>query len=169
MFLPWADIPPPARVTLLSVVPGDVEAFHGQQVDVKVEAEGNADAATLFYTTADGTRVDQPIPLHRAEGAVHFAGQLPETDAGLQQDLHYHEQVGDALSPKYRVKVLATPTITVDSIEYHYPAYTGLATHRVEKQGDIEALEGTKVVIRATTNGDIKSCLLYTSDAADEL
>ena len=44
----------------------------------------------------------------------------------------------------------------IDSIDYHFPPYTEEQDHTIEGEGDIKALEGTRVTIHATANMDIK-------------
>ena len=47
------------------------------------------------------------------------------------------------------------PTILVDQVEYDYPPYTELPHRTIKGQGDIKALEGTRITLHATANLDI--------------
>ena len=58
---------------------------------------------------------------------------------------------------RFRIEVVAAPTIFVRTVEYKYPKYTGLLAQRVEQQGDLKGIEGTEVTIEAVTNTDIES------------
>ena len=60
----------------------------------------------------------------------------------------------------YALDVVAAPTISVNSLEYKYPAYTGLLAQRVEQQGDVKAIEGTQVTIHALANEPIQSAYI---------
>ena len=111
---------------------------------------------TLYYSTADGQSVDQtiallahrrgkPLPVHPAAGNL-----------GLQQDVSYRLAAGDCTTRPFRVEVQIAPAIVVDKIDYHYPDYTGCADRSVPGQGDLRALEGTRVTIHATANRDIQ-------------
>lgn len=155
---PWADIPAPTRVTIDNVVPGSTVAFHGDSVTVTAEVRGlRADeAVTLLYGTADGQIVDQAVPMERPQGDYRFRAVLPPRRAGLQQDHVYRIAAGDCATPAYRVEVQVAPSIAVESIEYEYPPYTGLGRATVPRQGDIRAIEGTTIRLRAAANRPIR-------------
>jgi len=159
MVLPWADVAAPTRVTIGNVRPGDVTVYHGEQVLVSAEAEGlRADEPLLLrYTTADGQSVDQAIPMAVPEGKYRFECTLPADDWGVQQDVRYYLAAGDCRTRQFTVTVETPPTIDVQSIEYHYPDYTGLANRTVPDQGDVRAVEGTEVTVRAKANRPIDS------------
>ena len=74
----------------------------------------------------------------------------------MQQDHRYYLAAGDCRTRRYRIEVRIAPTIVVDKVSYHYPAYTGMADQTVQRQGDLRAIEGTEVAIHATANGEIK-------------
>jgi hypothetical protein len=155
---PWARIAAPTRVTIEDVSPGDAEKFIGEFAAIAAKVKGlrEGEQATLHYTTADGQSVNQAITMNPAEGPNRYSATLPPGAAGLQQDYTYQITAGDGATQTYKLAVLIPPAITVDAIEYHYPPYTGLADRKVERQGDIRALEGTEVTIHATANQDIK-------------
>ena len=52
------------------------------------------------------------------------------------------------------------PVILVESIEYEYPPYTKLPKRVVERQGDIKAVEGTRITVRARANQPILAAVL---------
>ena len=87
---------------------------------------------------------------------LRFEGQLPSEQGGLQQSVTYRIQAGDAVSPTYRIEVSPAPHITVQRLEYEFPAYTKRPRQSDEGQGDIKALEGTRVTIRAKANQPIR-------------
>jgi hypothetical protein len=157
--LPWADIQPPTRVGILAVEPGTIQAFRGQRLDVSAEVSGLASdgEVRLVYSTADGQTVNQTIRMSIPADSQRHSCALPDNSAGLQQDLDYHIEAGDARTGTYRVTVVAAPTIVVQAVDYVYPDYTGLAPQHVEHQGDLKAIEGTRVTLHALANQDIKS------------
>ena len=52
-------------------------------------------------------------------------------------------------SPTYTLKVVELPYVQKLQLEYHFPAYTGLAPQKIEDGGDIAVLRGTEVRVRA--------------------
>jgi hypothetical protein len=157
---PWSGIPAPTRVTIgvEDVKPGDAVAFHGEFVTVSAKVRGvRGDAVELYYSTADGQNVDQRITMVRPEdGYRHeYRCRLPLEQQGLQQDVSYYLTAGDCRTRQFRIDVQTAPTILVDSIEYDYPDYTGLSDRVVKQQGDVRAIEGTRLTIRAAANRTI--------------
>jgi len=156
---PWADIAPPTRVRILDVEPGPAKAFHDHFVKVTAEITGlrRDEQPQVFYSTADGQLVAQSVPMNLPSGDHRHAAELPPSQGGLQQDMEYWIVAGDTETAHYPIRVLTTPSIIVEKIEYRYPRYTEVAPETVARQGDISAIEGTEVVITATANEDIKS------------
>lgn len=160
---PWSDRAAPTRVTLLGVKPGDTTAFHGEFVAVSAEMSGvePGEAVSVYYSTADGRSLDQKVPMALTDGGYrqHFECKLPAERLGLQQDVYYYITAGDCRAPQFgtfHIEVVAAPAILVEAIEYDYPPYTGLADRIVRRRGDIRAIEGTEVTIRAAANQVIK-------------
>ncbi len=160
--MPWADINAPTRTTIAEIEPGDSQAFRGQQVTVKARVEGQTSEGrvVLYYTTDDGQVVDRPVEMNLPVDGYKHACVLPSGDSALQQSLTYRIEAGDAKTRPFRLEVVAAPTIVVSEIRYKYPPYTGLVDHRVERQGDIKAIEGTMVTVVAVANQDIQSATI---------
>ena len=162
---PWAGIEAPTRVHIENVQPGDAVAFRGDTQPITAHITGLRDGedVTLMLSTADGQVVDDRVAMTRTGDDNLYGCDLPPGTAGsplgggLQQDTFYHIVAGDATTRQFKLEVQNAPTITVDEIEYHYPAYTGYRERTVKGQGDVKALEGTRVTIRATANMEIKS------------
>jgi collagen type III alpha len=154
---PWLGVAAPTRVTIDDVAPGNAEKYLGEFANVSAKVKGlrEGEPVTLLYSTADGQSVNQAIPMS-SEGLNRYSATLPPSSLGLQQDYEYHLAAGDCTTPAFKIEVLIPPAITVDSIDYHYPQYTGIADRSVARQGDIRALEGTEVTIHATANQEIK-------------
>ena len=157
--MPWAEIGAPTRAMIDEVEPGDTRAFRGQQVVVSARVQGvpSDGKVTLFYTTSDGQTVDRAVDMPLAADGYKHACTLPAGESSLQQSLEYRIEAGDAVTKWYHLEVVAAPTLVVRSLEYKYPAYTGLLTQRVEHQGDLKALEGTEVTLDAIANQSIES------------
>ncbi len=155
---PWGAIDAPTRVVIKDVKPGDTMAYHGEQVAVSAEVKGlrTGEPITLIYNTADGQTIDQAVPMTRPEGRYRYECKLPPGNIGFQQDYEYCLVAGDCRTGTFEIKVQIAPTITVDRVEYDYPAYTGLARSVDERQGDVRAIEGTKVTVHASANQQIK-------------
>jgi hypothetical protein len=155
---PWSRIPAPTRVTIDDLRPGDTTAFFGDSVDVSALVGGLRDGepVTLLASTADGQSVDQPIPMSPVGEGNRFQCKLPPGDLGLQQDILYRLVAGDCNTPQFRIEVQIAPSILVDRVDYHFPPYTGQKDRTVLGQGDLRAIEGTRITLHATANQDIR-------------
>jgi hypothetical protein len=164
--LPWADLQPPSRVKIDEIEPGTTTKFRGEPVTIAASVEGLDDdePVMLYFTTADQQAVDQPVRMYSKEG-YRFSAVLPPDaspagNPGLQQDIEYRIEAGDAVSRTYRLSVIQAPNIVVERLDYAYPEYTRLAGETIERTGDVKAVEGTEVTIRALANQPIKSAWL---------
>jgi hypothetical protein len=155
---PLSDIARPSRVVIRDVTPGDTEVFHGRHVSVSAAVEGlrSGETPMLFYSTDDGQIVDASVEM-AIDDARRWRADLPPDGQGAQHNFRYYLRAGDAISEEYRVQVAAAPSITVRSVHYDYPSYTRRQPQTIEDRGDISALEGTRVTLRADANLPIQS------------
>ena len=157
---PWANIAAPTRVRILDLQPGNAEFAQGQFATIRARITGLRDdeQAWLITSTADRQQRERRVPLPSPAGDSQFVLPLPAADGlGLQQDLAYRIEAGDARSRPYRLRVVTAPTIVVRSVFYDYPEYTGYLDRQSPNTGDIRAIEGTKVRIQAVANLPIDS------------
>ncbi len=63
--------------------------------------------------------------------------------------IEYFVEANGVNSKHYNLKVVDLPYVQRLELEYHFPAYTGLAPQKVEDGGDIAVLKGTEVQVRA--------------------
>jgi len=163
VLMPWSDITFPSRVQILDVSPGNTSIARGEPLQISAELLGLEDdePAQLLYSTIDEQKVNQEIRMMAAAGSNRFECALPSRMAagevsGVQQDLTYWIEAGDARSPRYQVSVFARPTLVVSMLRYEYPAYTGYPSLEVQHTGDIRAIEGSRVTLMAQSNKPIR-------------
>lgn len=158
---PWSNIPVPSRVQIQDVQPGDTSAARGEQVIVTAEVLGKDEdePVRLVYSQTDGQIVDQEIVMTGSEDSLRYKCRLPGRIAmgsgGIQNDLTYRIEAGDARSPDYKISVFSQPTLVVERVRYEYPIYTGYPPREEEFAGDISAVEGTVVTLYAVANQPI--------------
>ena len=159
--VPWSDVARPARVEIREIDPGDLEVFFGsrQLVRALIGNSDDDDAVTIVFSTDDQQIVNQVVEMEEQVGGW-FATSLPPGDEGFQQSLTYHIEAGDAVSREYRLEVIPAPTIIVQRVDYAFPRYTRRAPQSVADQGDIRALEGTRVTIHARSNVPMQSAYI---------
>lgn len=156
--MPWKDIQRPSQVDILEVTPGNVDVFRGQTVQVTARVGGlkEGDTPVIEYSTLDGQFVDRRIAMQSDAGAGYFSGILSSSAGGVQQDLNYHILAGDAVSREFQVRAIEAPHIIVDRVEYDYPDYTLQPDVVMEGEGDIRAIEGTRITVHGRANQAIR-------------
>jgi len=159
---PWADIAKPSRVRIEDVQPGNVEVYQGEHVVVAADCYDlrRGEPVTVRYTTQDEQLGLQAATMQPTAGLLRHECRLPADEQGVQRDVTYWIEAGDARTAAYQVRVVPAPVILVDAIEYEYPAYTRLPKRVSERQGDIKAAEGTRVTVRARANQPIAAAVL---------
>lgn len=154
VILPWARIGAPTRVTIEKLTPGDTTAYQGDPLTVSAEVRGlqASEPVRVYYSSADGHSVDQSVDMSVPEGGFRYQADLPAGGTGLQENLLYWVAAGDSCTPKYQVEVQIPLAMVVDRVEYEYPAYTGLGKSLVLNDGNLSAIEGTRVTIHGAAN-----------------
>ena len=166
--IPWAEIQRPARVEIMDVQPGDSTVYVGEQLEVSAIIKGLRDnePVEISYSTADGQIADQIQTLIRADGDLRYRATIPGP-SGVQVDLVYRLFAGDSVSPDFHVRASTAPMIVVEQVDYAFPEYTAKAGF-TEQQGDIRAIEGTRVTVRARANLPMKTARLYLQRPGEE-
>src|SRR5437762_3221900 len=92
--------------------------------------------------------VDRCIAVGRGHTAANgtFEGMLLR----LEKPVDYYVESNGVRSPMFTLSVVDLPTVAQLDLEYHFPAYTGLAPRKVEGGGDVAAIRGTDVQLRIT-------------------
>ena len=72
----------------------------------------------------------------------------------LAGPIDYFVEAAGVRSPTYTLKVVDLPYVQKLELEYHFPAYTGLAPRKIEDGGDIAVLRGTEVRVRVDADDD---------------
>lgn len=150
---PWKSIDRPSRVEITEVDPGDSQAYRGETVTVSAQILGLKPDETpqVVFSTDDGQFVDRVVTM--TERATHrFTAELSHGPRGLQQSMRYRIEAGDDVTGDYRIEVLNAPHIAIEQLTYQYPKYTGRAPLTLTNQGDISALEFTRVIVKAQAN-----------------
>src|SRR5690606_10791476 len=109
--VPWADVASPSRVRIDEVMPGDATIFTGRQLSVTARISGlyTGEQPTLYYTTLDQQNVDVPVEFEWDALERQYRALLPPSAEGVQQDLRYRIEAGDATTADFLVQVQAEP------------------------------------------------------------
>lgn len=152
---------PEMRAVTFSVEPGDVTVLPGDNQIIWVTSPDTHATRYLFWESGGV-----------AQSAVMAASSTPDvafhTFQALQDDLRYQVRVGEVVSDWYTIHVSRPPGVNSIQLQYDYPEYLGMAPKVVPFGGDIAAVEGTRVTVRAEANKPLQSATLVL-DSGEEL
>ena len=159
ILFPGADLAKPAVVTISEVTPGTVSVFFGDQVEItaKVYGQHSPEDVKLVYSTDDGRQSGQVMIMEPDPTTPRqYKIDLTKNTGGLRESLEYEIIARDGQSGKFEINVAPRPAITIDSIQIIPPKYTKLKPHTT-LQGDIDGVEGAKIVLNAAANLEIQN------------
>ena len=171
MLIPWADIPAATRVKISNIEPGSKEVPLRSMVDISADVKGlrEDEPVSLVFSSASGGAVDQRIPMHTGPERDDYSARLSDSEMGIVSDLTYRIEAGDAKSKDYQLTLIPSPSFQVESVEYRYPPYTGLENRTVHEVGDLRAIEGTQVNLKAQSTDEIAVATLHLEREWDDL
>ena len=109
----------------------------------------------------DGAAVPWRVEMTRVGSEAiqgqRYAAVLPDSARGLDQSVSFTIQAGDTRSEPIRVTLIDAPTLLVRQVRYEFPEYMQRESETVAWQGDLRAVEGTRVVIIAESNQPLES------------
>ena len=120
------------------------------QADALQRDLARAKDAGVMMRSSPGAPFER-VPLIAATGADAAAnGTFEGMLFHLEKPVDYYVESNGVRSPMFTLSVVDLPTVAQLDLEYHFPAYTGLAPRKVEGGGDVAAIRGTDVQLRIT-------------------
>jgi hypothetical protein len=178
---PWKQLVPPARVQIerprlawrmpgedgnvagadrsLSIVDGKAELVRGRQLHVASMVSGlETDERPILIVTPlrddgspDASLAPWRLAMTGGSDDDHTA-LVPGPDRGLDSSVDLQIAAGDGRSERVRVHVVDAPSLLVREVRYDYPEYMARDSEILPWQGDIRAIEGTRVTVIAEAN-----------------
>jgi len=161
VFWPWqeAEAATPYRVT---VQPGSVTIPRGADLAVSARLLGfESEQAELLVRRGAAPEWER-VPMSAGARPGEYAARLFDVDTAAE----YAVEAAGVRSPTFAVTVTDLPTVRTISLDYRFPAYTGLAPQKVEDGGDIAALRGTEVTVTATPTMPVRGGRLVVEGGA---
>ena len=128
----------------IEVTPGNATVARGadQGITARLSGFDSGQASLMIRKTPESAY--ERVALLRSENG-QYEGMLFDLAAPIE----YFVEANGVNSKHYTLKVVDLPYVQRLELEYHFPAYTGLAPQKVEDGGDIAVLKGTEVRVRA--------------------
>jgi hypothetical protein len=150
---PLADVAPPTETRLTGILPGDTEIPAGDPVKFEAYTAGKAPEQVVCHVASIDGSFWEPNPL---TAPTEPGAPWRLTIYDQQRTFDYYLAANDFKSDVFKVRVIPSPTIKEWKLTYHYPNYTGMQ-QEVRDVGDIDAVEGTKVVVSCVTNVKLRA------------
>src|SRR3954470_3400 len=129
----------------IEVTPGYRTIPRGADQAISAKLIGfQADQAVLMVRKSQSAAFER-VALIRADDK--YEGTLFDVAAPVE---YFVEAVG-VRSKVFTLKVADMPYVQKLELEYHFPAYTGLAPRKIEDGGDVAVIRGTEIHVRAIT------------------
>ena len=147
----------------VSVAPGDTTIARNSDLRISATLHGFGADDVVLYTMEEDENGFAALPMI-ADGAGAFDGLL----LNVARSTRYYVESSGVRSATFTVDVADLPAVDDLAMEYHFPAYTGLAPRRFEVGGDVAALAGTRVELSLRATLPSPGALLV-MDAGDTL
>ena len=135
-----------------------------QTITAKLTGFDAEQASLMVRKSPDAPFERVPLAAQRDDDEHQYEGMLFDSPAPID----YFVEADGVSSTIYTLKVVDLPYVQKLELEYHFPAYTGLAPQKVEDGGDIAVLNGTEVRVRVvpTMTAPGGQIVLHDKDAA---
>lgn len=152
IFAPWSIAEAATPTLAVRVRPGNAAIPRGAAVDVSASIAGfSADGAELVFR-ADSAAEWVRMPMSRDSIDGSFTSRVFD----LTKRTEYYVNANGVRSPTYALTVTDLPAMSGMSIDLRYPAYTGMPAEHIKEGGDVAAVVGTTVTIRATITRPVR-------------
>jgi hypothetical protein len=147
---------------IIKISPEDISILKGEALKIKVSSK-QALFSTPILAYKFQTKKWQKVRMKPEE---NFFSYLL---ADIEEPLEYFVKWQNYRSPRYFVKIITPPRVGNISLKYYPPQYTGLPPQEVPNpSGQIEALLGTRVEIRARSTNLLKEAYLLVGTPSGE-
>jgi hypothetical protein len=127
------------------VEPGDATVSRGSDQMITANLLGFAEAEVQVLFRSESQAGFERVPMTAVGDSAAYEAFLFDLD----EEAEYFVQAGNVRSPLFHISVEDLPYVERLELQYHFPAYTGLAPRTIDDGGDIAVLRGTVVHVRA--------------------
>ncbi len=145
LFIPWSEAAA-APVFSITVEPGNAAVPRGGAIQVRAALHGFAAEAAELAVRADTASEWVRLPMLRDSADAEFTARLFDLTSASE----YFVEADGVKSPAFRLSVTDLPAVQRLALELRFPAYTGLPPEKLDPGGDVAAVVGTSVTVRAT-------------------
>ncbi|MBI1323858.1 hypothetical protein GC170_11835, partial [bacterium] len=156
-----ADVARPTNTRFANVSPGEdpdaPKVITGLPVNFSVETLGAQPDTVTLFTSRDGGKSFAETPMAKGRS---FADPWTVTIEKAPGEMLYYMAGGDGRTRSYELKALPVALVESVTLDFEFPAYAKAPRREGVTDGNVEALQGTRVTVTAVTNQPARSGLL---------
>ncbi|MFN5203458.1 MAG: DUF4175 family protein, partial [Gemmatimonas sp.] len=149
LFVPFGTAQAAVPVRMLAITPGNVSVPRGGAIEVEAGLVGFAASSAELVFRSDSAGNDtgawQRLPMASDADSARFRSRLFD----IVQRTEYYVESADVRSAVFTLTVNDLPAVSRVSLDLRFPAYSGLPPEKIEDTGDVAAVVGTTVTVRA--------------------
>ncbi len=145
LFVPFSTAQAAVPVRMLAIEPGNVSVPRGGAIEVHAGLVGFAASGAELVFRSDSAGEWQRLPMAPDADSTKFRSRLFD----IVMPTEYYVEAADVRSPMYHLTVNDLPAVSHVSLELRFPAYSGMPPETIDDGGDVAAVIGTTVQVRA--------------------
>src|SRR6185369_10215853 len=151
-----------ANSMFINVSPGTAKAPRGSDQKIKATLAGFDSPIAQVFLRKVGAENWIAYTMEPAKNNCEFAFTI----FNIQDPVTYYVESNSIRSPEFALEVVDLPFVKQIDLVLNFPAYTGLASKKIENGGEVAALKGTVVQVTAQLSAAVKSARIVISDGA---
>ena len=145
IFVPWSTAAA-ASPYAVDVEPGHITIARGADQQFGARLRGfTSERVELVFRRGEGESWERVEMMTEVDTGAYLFRLFD-----IEQPVEYYVESNGVRSDMFRVEVADLPFVQRVDLEYRFPAYTGLSPQVIEETGDIAAIKGTRVLVKAT-------------------
>ncbi|NCW46506.1 MAG: hypothetical protein EBV77_13800, partial [Gemmatimonadaceae bacterium] len=145
LFVPFGTAQAAVPVLRLAVSPGNVSVPRGGAIEVEATLVGFTASNAELVFRSDSSGEWQRLPMAPDSDSAGFRSRLFD----IVQRTEYYVEAAEVQSPVFTLVVNDLPAVSRVSLDLRFPSYSGLPAEHIEETGDVAAVAGTSVTVRA--------------------
>jgi len=152
LYAPWTESSF-SSAQAIKVEPGDIEIAKGADQLIRARLVGFDAAEAQLYLQPAGGENWNTLAMERDPRDSSFRYLLVD----IREPLRYYASARGIRSRVHSISVLDLARVEKVDVTYRFPAYTRMAPQKVENEGDISAVKGTKIDLEIVFDRPVKS------------
>ncbi len=155
-----ADDSVAANSMFINVNPGTARVPRGSDQKLKATLAGFDSAIAQVFMRKDGADNWQAHTMEPAKSNDEFQFLI----FNIQDSVSYYVESNGVRSPEFSLEVVDLPFVNQIDLMLNFPAYTRLASKKIENGGEVATIKGTVVEVTAQLSANAKAARIVVSD-----